>query len=195
MKDLQCTFTTSLKCNPSLRPSGKARETLLPCSPLGGGAKRRMIFHTNSPQWTVCLSVSTKLRDFPENQRPKTNWRDRPLGRLRETVGYFFPQINKRRHSVSLTRRARASRPTGVGFQPRSRPFRSLTVHAYLATRKYRLACVCSLSSGSAYHIILSSWRSRALYHNTAKTQGWRRSTPSPCVPLYGFEFASMSGS
>ena len=150
-----------------------------------------LIPHNEQYAYQFLLNCVTfqKIKD----QRP--NDETDPWVDCAKQSGIFFPKsISAGIAWESHTKSASLTRSTGVGFQPRSRPFRSLTVHAYLATRKYRLACVCSLSSGSAYHIILSSWRSRALYHNTAKTKGWR-STPSPCVPLYGFEFASMSGS
>ena len=156
------------------------RERLSPLAAHWGMGRRdgwyfRLIRHDEQ---YACLS---------KNQRSKTKWRDRPLGRLQNSRVFFFPQIAKRRHSVRVSHEAREPHtPYGRPFSASLQTFLlfDVTVRAYLATRKYGLACVCSLSSGSAYHIILSFWRSRALYHNTAKTQGWRSTTPPPCVPL-----------
>ena len=98
------------------------------------------------------------MRDFPKikDQRPNDEtdrWVDC------KTVGIFFLQIAKRRHSVRVSHEAREPHtPYGRPFSASLQTFSlfDVTVRAYLATRKYGLACVCSLSSGSAYHIILS---------------------------------------
>lgn len=98
-----------------------------------------------------------KQLDFPKNQRSKTKWRDRPLGRLQNSRVFFSPnrvfKAQKRRHSVRVLHEPHT--PYWRLFSASLQTFSLFDCSCVFSYTKIRTGVRCSLPSGSAYHIIL----------------------------------------